>query len=111
MTEFLSDEVRNFEPSGLTGLGELYALIQLISRLSQIHLPWDLAITTHSQSSPDMLSENLIILGGPDVNTAALAVQDALRDRLSVKVQLDADAKTPWLTPWKERVIDPPSAQ
>jgi hypothetical protein len=77
VAEFLSSEIRTYELAGLTGLGELYAVVHMLSRFSEARLPRDLPITTFSQSSPTMLAENLIILGGPDVNQVSMKVENA----------------------------------
>jgi hypothetical protein len=77
IAEFLSKEVKEFEMAGLTGLGEVHALVDLLSRFSNAQLPTGLNLKVPNESSSAILSDNLIILGGPDVNSAALKVKDA----------------------------------
>jgi hypothetical protein len=89
IAEFLSDDVKNFEMTGLTGLGEVHAIVDMISRFSDAQLPTGLSLSTPSHLSPAMLSDNLIILGGPDVNKAAFSVKNA---RIS-SVAIERDAK------------------
>jgi hypothetical protein len=77
LAEFHSDTIHNFELAGLTGLGEFYSVVRMISEFSGSQLPTNLPLSTEGQSSPEMLTENLIILGGPDVNAFALKMMNA----------------------------------
>ena len=76
IAEWLGDEMRDYDMAGFTGLGEVNALTEMLNRLSEAQLGTRVALTTQSQSSPAVIYENLVILGGPDVNSAALKIKN-----------------------------------
>jgi hypothetical protein len=84
ISEVLSDEMRIYEMSGLTGLGEVHSLIQMMTKFTDARMYTDMRVATPTQSAESVMNENLILLGGPDVNSATVRVVEALNPSLVV---------------------------
>ncbi|MBT0770880.1 hypothetical protein KIH74_18215 [Kineosporia sp. J2-2] len=46
IAEFLSDDARDFEMAGLTGLGELHSMVELLDGLARADLPTSSRVST-----------------------------------------------------------------
>jgi hypothetical protein len=75
VSERLSDP--NDQDVHVTDLYETYAVAQLLTRFSEAHLGATPSVSTASQSSPLAIRDNLIVIGGPELNTIALKINTA----------------------------------
>jgi hypothetical protein len=76
------ERVDDQEISGLIGRGDFEAITKLVTRFATVRLPTDLPILRPSEVTPAQRKQNLVLIGGRDVNSLTEQFSERMGCRL-----------------------------